>query len=191
MRWEGAGRPIIWTVPAPEVDSNDARRELARRHLHICCPATAEGFAEWAGVKMRRAVATFDDLHESLTPVRAPHGDAWILARDEPLFRDGAGPAAPARLLPSGDSYSLRWGAERELLVPDADLRSRLWTSRVWPGALVLAGEIVGTWRRSQGTVTIEPWRRLSRQERDAAEKEALSLPLPGVTGEIVVRWDD
>lgn len=191
MRWEGAGRPIIWTVPAPEVDPGDARRELARRYLHIFGPATAEGFADWAGVKTRRAVATFADLHKSLTPVRVPHGDAWILTRDEPLYRDGARPAAPARLLPSGDSYYLRWGADRELLVPDVDLRSRLWTSRVWPGAVLVAGEIVGTWRRSQGVVTIESWRRLSPRERGSVEEEAFSLPLPGVAGAIVVRWDD
>jgi len=77
------------------------------------------------------------------------------------------------------------------LLVPDVDLRSRLWTSRVWPGAVLVAGEIVGTWRRSQGVVTIESWRRLSPRERGSVEEEAFSLPLPGVAGAIVVRWDD
>jgi hypothetical protein len=38
--------------------------------------------------------------------------------------------------------------------------------------------------------VTIETWRRLSRAERDAVVAEAESLPLPGVEGRIVVRWD-
>jgi hypothetical protein len=189
MRWEGAGRPTIWTVPAPEIDPEDARRELARRFLHVLGPATAAGFAGWAGVKARRAVATFEALRESLTPVRVPHGDAWILARDEPRFRAAAGPMAAARLLPSGDPHYLCWGADRELLVPDRDHRARLWTSRVWPGALLVAGEIAGTWRRSQGEVTIEPWRRLSHRERDSIEDEARSLPVPGVNGRIMVRW--
>jgi hypothetical protein len=51
----------------------------------------------------------------------------------------------------------------------------------VWPGALLVDGEIVGTWRRSQGTVTVQTWRRLSRAARDAVEAEAGSVPLPGI----------
>ena len=50
-------------------------------------------------------------------------------------------------------------------------------------------GEIVGTWRRDQGTVTVRPWRRLNRVERDAVAAEAESLPLPGVEGGIAV-WE-
>ena len=122
--------------------------------------------------------------------MRTPIGDAWILTRDEPTFRAAPGSAAPARLLPSGDAYFLLQGADRELLVPDADRRRELWTSRVWPGALLVEGEIVGTWRRAQATVTIQTWRRLSRAARDAVEAEAASLPLPGIRGPIVVRWD-
>ena len=97
---------------------------------------------------------------------------------------------APARLLPSGDAFFLLQGADRELLVPDAERRRSLWTPRVWPGALLVEGEIVGTWRRAQGVVAIQTWRRLSRAARDAVEAEAASLPLPGIEGRIVVRWD-
>jgi hypothetical protein len=40
--------------------------------------------------------------------------------------------------------------------------------------------------------ITVQPWRRLSDAERDAATAEAESLPLPGIEGgRIVVRWDD
>jgi len=56
---------------------------------------------------------------------------------------------------------------------------------------VLVAGLIVGTWRRAQALVTIDPWRRLSRGERDAVEAEAASLPLPGLSGPIVVRWSD
>ena len=50
IRWDGARRPTIWTVPAPDVDPRDARLELARRYLHVFGPATAAGFAQWAGI---------------------------------------------------------------------------------------------------------------------------------------------
>ena len=85
-----------------------------------------------------------------------------------------------ARLLPSGDAFFLLQGADRALLVPDASDRARLWTSRVWPGAVLVDGDLAGTWRRNQGTVSIEPWRRLSRAARLAVETEVESLPLPG-----------
>jgi hypothetical protein len=114
----------------------------------------------------------------------------WLLADDEPAMRAGETAAAPARLLPSGDAYFLLHGAERELLVPQADQRERLWTSRVWPGALLVEGEIRGTWRRSQHTVRIDAWTRLSRQRRDAIEAEASTLPLPGIDRRIEVLWD-
>jgi hypothetical protein len=190
IRWDGARLPTVWTVPPPEVDPRDARLELARRYLHIFGPTTPESFAEWAGIGARQGSAVFDALRRSLTPVRTPVGDAWILTRDEPPFRTAPGPVAPARLLPSGDAYLLLQGADRELLVPDADRRRALWTPRVWPGGLLVEGEVVGTWRRKEATV-VQPWRRLSRAARDAVEAEAGSLPLPGVRGSIVVRWDD
>ena len=191
IRWEGARAPVVWTVPAPAVDPRDARLELARRYLHVFGPTTPDAFAEWAGIGTRQAIEAFDVLRSELTPVRSPIGDAWILARDEPAFRAPEGPAAPARLLPSGDTYFLLQGADRELLVPEAVRRSLLWTSRVWPGAVLVAGEIVGTWRRAEAALTVQPWRRLSRVERDAVEAEAEALPLPGIERRIVVRWDE
>jgi hypothetical protein len=192
MRWDGARQPTVWTVPPPDVDPRDARLELARRRLHVFGPATPAAFAQWAGIRARAAGrAAFDALVGSLTPVRTPVGDAWILTSDEPTFRAPAGPAAAARLLPSGDAYWLLQGAERELLVPDPEHRRALWTPRVWPGALLVDGELVGTWRRVQADVTIESWRRLSRLERAAVEAEAASMPLPGVRRSVRVRWDE
>lgn len=190
IRWDGARQPVIWTVPPPQVDLRDARLELARRFLHIFGPTTPDAFAEWAGIGARQGRAAFDGLSKSLTAVRTPVGDAWILTRDEPSFRVAPGAVAPARLLPSGDAYFLLQGADRELLVPNPERRRTLWTSRVWPGALLVEGEVVGTWRRGDATVTVQPWRRLSRAARDAVEAEAASLPLPGLRGPIVIRWD-
>jgi hypothetical protein len=188
IRWNGARLPTVWTVPPPEVDARNARLELARRYLHIFGPSTPDAFARWAGIGSPRGRAAFDALRRSLIPVRTPVGDAWILARDEPAFRAAPGPVAPARLLPSGDAFTL--GDDRELLVPDADRRRALWTPRVWPGGLLVDGDLAGTWRRAQGTVAIRAWRRLSRAARDAIEVEAESLPLPGIGGRIIVRWD-
>jgi hypothetical protein len=196
IRWEGARAPEVWEVPAPVVDPREARIELARRYLHVFGPTGPEQFAGWAGIAATSGRPAFEALTGELTRVTTPIGDRWILGSDEPTFRAAAkprlsAPPAPARLLPSGDTYFLLWGIDRELLVPDATRRPELWTSRVWPGALLVDGEVAGTWRRANEKVSIQPWRRLSSAERDAVEAEATSLPLPGVQGRIVVRWED
>jgi len=190
VRWDGARAPLLWTVPRPEIDPSDARRELARRYVHVFGPTTPGAFAEWAGIPGRGGSEVFEQLQPELTPVSTPLGDAWILAADEPALRDDPAPTAGARLLPSGDAYWLLWGRDRELLVPNAAHRAELWTPRVWPGALLLGGEIAGTWRRSNANLSIHPWRLLSPAEREAVEAEAVTLPLPDVAGRIQVRWD-
>jgi hypothetical protein len=189
IRWDGAAQPTVWTVPPPNIDPPEARRELARRHLHIFGPTTPASFAEWAGITPAQGRVSFDALTRSLTPVRTPVGDAWILASDEPTFRAATAPASAARLLPSGDAYFLLQAPDRELLVPDAKRRRALWTPRVWPGGVLVGGELVGTWRRANTDVTIQPWRRLSRTERGAVQAEAESMPLPGVGSRIRVSW--
>ena len=181
IRWDGARQPTVWTVPAPQIDPHAARQQLARRYLRVFGPSTPSAFAQWAGIATKGARVAFDALGPSLTPVRTPIGDGWILIDDERIFREPAGSTASARLLPSGDPYFLLQGADRELLVPDADGRGALWTPRVWPGAVLVAGEIVGTWRRADAALTIELWRRLSAKERDEVEAEAESMPLPGI----------
>jgi uncharacterized protein YheU (UPF0270 family) len=190
IRWDGVRRPTIRSVPPPEVDPREARLELARRYLHVFGPSTPEAFARWAGIPAQGGVAAIDALLGSLTPARTPIGEAWILTRDEPAFRAAPGSPAAVRLLPSGDAFFLLQGDDRQLLVPDATRRAELWTPRVWPGALLVEGEVVGTWRRADRTVTVRTWGRLSRTMRDAVEEEAGTLPLPGVRGRIVVRWD-
>ena len=189
IRWEGARAPLVWSVPAPEIEPEEACRELARRYLHVYGPTTSVSFAKWAGISRRSAAAAFAALERSLVPVRSPLGDEWLLAADERELRADVPTGGLSRLLPSGDAYFLLDGAQRELLVPRLDQRERLWTSRVWPGALLVDGEIRGTWRRAQHTVRIEAWTRLSAATRAAVEAEAATLPLPKLDRDIQVVW--
>jgi Winged helix DNA-binding domain len=167
----------------------DARLELTRRYLHVFDPSTVASFTRWAGIGKKEASNAFAELIGTLVPVNTPAGDAWILADDEAAFRQPFSPkaAAAARLLPSGDSYYLLWDADREILVTDAKRRTEFWTTRVWPGAVLVNGEIVGIWRRSAGEVSIDTGRRLSPAEWEAIEAEAVALPLPGLNGRITI----
>lgn len=180
LRWDGARQPVVWTVPPPDIDVTRARLELARRYLHVFGAATPAAFARWAGVSATDAASAFRDLAKELLAVRTPIGDAWMLAADEPAMRAPATPSAAARLLPAGDAYTLLWGRSRELLVPEARRRAELWTSRVWPGALLVGGEVVGVWRRAGSAVSLDLWKRLPATDWAAVEAEARGLPLPG-----------
>jgi Winged helix DNA-binding domain len=187
IRWEGARAPHVWMVPPPKVTVEKARAELARRYLHVYGPSTAEAFSKWAGIGLKEATRTFADILGDLIAVN----DAHLLSSDEEAMRAKPQPPAPARLLPSGDSYWLHTTAhERALLVPNAKQRNELWTPRVWPGALLVDGEIVGTWRRAKRVLTIVTWKKLSPAARDAVVAEAETLPLPDLGEGMTVNWD-
>src|SRR5207237_10332200 len=127
-----------------------ARKDLARRYLHVLGPGTPEGFARWAGVALRDAVATYDDIGGERIPVRTPTREAWLLGADEEALRGPPADGPSARLLPAGDPYLLV--EDRELLVPDGRGRRAIWPpSDVPPGGVLMHGELVGTWRRAQG----------------------------------------
>jgi Winged helix DNA-binding domain len=189
IRWEGAFAPTVWMVPRPEISVVEARTEMARRYLHLFGPTTAASFAEWAGIGAAAGAATFAAMTDQLAPVGTPNGDAWLLAADETAVRAQPGPPAAARLLPSGDTFFLLWGRDRELLVLDDKRRQELWTSRVWPGALLIDGQVAGVWRRANEKVSIDMWRQLSSSVREAVEAEAASLPLPALTRPIKVSF--
>jgi len=189
IRWEGARQPLVWTVPAPKISEEEARAELIRRFVHIFAPTTPAAFLNWAGLRSTSVQDEFRPVERELLPVRTPVGEEWILAKDEATFRQSAQPPAPARLLPSGDTYWVRWGVDRDLIVPKPALRDQLWTPRVWPGAVLVEGEIVGTWRRANARVDITLWQKPKGSQKEAIEAEAKSFPLPGLQGKIVVRW--
>ena len=179
-------RARIWTVPRPAIEPLDARRELARRYLHVFGPGTSASFAKWAGVTVKEAQPRSDGLElfrsrrrsgtsRSLPPTRRCAGAGRAL--------DGGAPAAERRcVLAHYDA------ARRELLVPGAKERAALWTPRVWPGALLVAGELAGTWRRS---------RRTSRSSSGAADEGRTRggrrgdrvAAAPGLTAPVAVRW--
>jgi Winged helix DNA-binding domain len=189
IRWAGARAPMIWTVPAPRITALEARLELARRYLHLFGPTTPAALRRWAGIGLAQARQAFEALSPELVAARSPIGEGWILASDEASFRAQPDAPAPARLLPSGDPYFLLHGIDRELLVPDPARRNELWTPRVWPGAVLVHGDIVGVWRRDGSNMSIDPWRRLAGPERVAVEAEATSLPLPDLRSPIRVTW--
>lgn len=97
------------------------------------------------------------------------------------------------RLVPHNDPYIKIDG---ELVVPDRERRLEVFPlpgvrTEFWPvaGALLVDGEIVGSWARQQRRVTVNPWKRLAATVREAVAEEALDFPIP--RGRAEVRWTD
>ncbi len=180
IRWDASR---IWLIPVdrPEIDPEDARRELARRFLHWFGPTTKLALARWTGVMARDATATWRAIEPDLAAVEiegAP-GQRFMLAADLDTIA-GARPVSGVRLLPFGDAFTK---LDPELLVPDEALREgvlpRLGQGKGYiPGAILVDGAIVGGWQRQQRKVTLHPFWVLPAHVREAIEAEALGFPI-------------
>jgi hypothetical protein len=191
IRWDASS---IWLIPVerPDIDVEDARRELARRFLHWFGPATKGGLARWAGVQPRDATATWKAIEHELAPVETDGADGdsrFMLATDlEALER--AEPISGVRLLPFDDAFTK---LDDALLLRDETLRARAlprgYSRGFIPGTILVDGEIVGVWQRQQRRVRLHPFGKLPARVRDAVEQEALAFPIAG-TSPASVAWE-
>ena len=177
VRWTTSALHV-WEHPRPVIDSEAARIELCRRHLHAFGPTTPAAFAWWAGVSARDAKRSFDLLASELLPVRYEGTSAWILAADKtPLLT--AEPMRGVRLLVASD---LRlFGQDRTGLFVGPGLRQHtLLHDTFHPNGLVIDGRVAGAWGRRAGRVTIKAFGPLPAGVRSAIGDEAESMPIPG-----------
>jgi hypothetical protein len=190
IRWNASD---IWIIPVerPDIDVEEARMALARRFFHWFGPATMKDLARWTGVTPREARIVAEAIRHELTPVEVEDTEPaarWVLTEDLGELQSGQ-PITGVRLLPWDDPCTR---LDRTLLVPDPALR-RLVLPGVGespgyiPGALLVDGEVRGAWRRQAGRVVLDPFGVLTADEREAAEREARGLPIPG--GIASVSW--
>jgi hypothetical protein len=167
------------------VDPPEARAELVRRFLHCYGPSTPHRFVEWTGRSLRDAKAAFDLVADELMEVDVADGWALLLASDRRALESPPTPSG-VRLLPAQDPYLQQ--RDRATIVEDERARKRLWQAVRGPGAVLAAGDIVGTWRartsRSRLQVTVEPFGRLTGRVRGEIEDEAQRIaPFRGCDG--------
>jgi hypothetical protein len=180
IRWDASN---IWLIPVarPDIDVENARRELARRFLHWLGPATKQSLARWTGVTPRDSAETWKAIEDELVPVEVQGDRRFMLAADIDAL-EHAQPIRGIRLLPLDDPLTK---TDKELLVPDARRRARVLPASgespgYIPGVVLVDGEIVGGWQRQQRKVTIHPFAKPSARVREAIEREALAFPIAG-----------
>jgi len=187
IRWDASK---IWAIPSdrPDGDVEDARVELARRFVRWFGPITRDRFAWWSGIEPDDTATTWGAL--DLERVEVDGRTRFVLAEEVGALVD-AEPVHGVRLLPHSDPVIKFDG---DLVVLDPVLRREVFPqpgvkTDFWPvaGAILCDGEVAGSWARQQRRVTLNPWRRFSGAERDAAEAEALSIPV--AKGKASVSW--
>lgn len=169
-----------WVKKPRHLDGEEALAELARRYVGGHGPVTERDFAWWAGLTLTEARA---GLAAAGPPVVARTVEGvrywWQPAR--------AGDADEVQLLPGFDEYVLGY-RDRGVVLADR-FAGRIGGGVVRP-ALLVAGQVVGTWsaRRRAGDVaiTLSPFanvRGLLTRARPAAERyaEFLGLGLSGL----------
>jgi hypothetical protein len=171
------GRSAVFGLPPKPPPVKDPGADLARRFLKAYGPARPKLLADWAGLATSHAEMLWERAGE-LVQVDLEGTKAWVLAGDdEALAR--ATEIQGVRLLPNRDP--LNAVRDRELLVPDAAARSRIWTATGGPGTVLVDGEVAGLWRSIRTgkklLVTVEPFGKLRAATRDelGAEVERLA----------------
>ena len=182
-------RSAVFGLPPEAPPLEDPGAELARRFLRAYGPARPKLFADWAGLATSHAAALWERAGE-LARVELEGTKAWALAEDgaalaEQRTIDGV------RLLANLDP--LNAGRDRELLVPDAAVRKRIWKVLGGPGIVLVRGEVAALWRAAkQGKklrVSVQPLGRLAAAVREelAAEAERLAPFRGAETAELCI----
>ncbi len=177
---------LVVPVPDDGVAREDARLELARRFFRYLGPATARDLRWWLDGSQRDSDATVDALAAELQPIDSGPRPRFILAAAAAIYA-GPPPHREVLLLPPDDIAISR--LHRDEVVPDAARSRALWPKAPPPGALLVDGAVVGTWRRRARRVLMTPWEPIPRRIRNAAEAIVADWPLAGAAGE--VRWLD
>ena len=171
------GRSAVFGLPPAAPALEDPGAELARRFLRAYGPARPKLFADWAGLATSHAAALWERAGE-LVLVDLDGTKAWALAEDRAALVDETRTEG-VRLLANLDP--LNAARDREVLVPDAAVRRRIWRVLGGPGTVLVHGEVAALWRPTkQGRkllVTVESLGTLAPAVREelAAEAERIA----------------
>lgn len=153
--------PRAWMDEWPEIEPEQAVRELIRRYLRAYGPATPEDFARWCwdGGGKTEARQLFQSMKDELEEVDVEGWRAFALrATLEPMQR--LEPAETIHLLPLFDAYTLGTPRDRGQLF-ESIYKRLIFRPQGWVSAVILVnGSIQGVWqsttRRSQTDIKVQ-----------------------------------
>ncbi|HSK22369.1 MAG TPA: winged helix DNA-binding domain-containing protein [Egicoccus sp.] len=180
---DGRRAPFVlvseWLDDLPSISGMAARRELVIRYLRAYGPSSRAGLADWLGINSSDAAPWWALVEGDVTPVDVEGSRRWVLTDDlETLAVSDPERVEGVRLLPPGDPFLQV--PDRDILVDDRERRQQLWRSLHAPGAVLVDGDIVGTWRSRKTSraleVAVKGFAPLSSATREAVVHEARSV---------------
>lgn len=168
---EVAGRVSASTPDHRQEKVDHPRVALLNAYFRVNGPTSRTLFRDW----MKSDTQATADLWRGLGDLVRVQVDNRRYDLPEALVDTGKTASKPdgVVLVPPNDPYLRQ--VDRTLLVPDSNRRQQVWRALSGPGALLVDGEVAGTWRyrRSDHEVTITPFDSLAPAQRTKAEKSA------------------
>jgi hypothetical protein len=180
----GSSGPIVHTTVEKwldcRFDGSCSVEQMIARYLAAFGPASVRDMQTWSGLSGLREV--IERLRSKLHIFRTEQGTELFDLPNAP--RPDPATAAPLRFLPDYDNVLLSH-FDRTRVISD-EHRKRLMSSAngIVPGTVLIDGFVAGTWRitrkitrqRTAAVLQVQPYRRLSAQDRAAAIGEGEKL---------------
>lgn len=153
--------------PTPTLTREEALAALVKRYFCSHGPATVQDFVWWSGLTVADAKAGIELAGAALTKMDVNDKTYWV---DAALTAQAPAPFT-AHLLPTYDEYLLSYADRSAALDPQF---AHIWngSDASFTASVVIAGQVVGLWRRTlrKRTVTIETkfFRQLTANEEAA-----------------------
>lgn len=171
-----------WLGRQKQWSEQEAQRELLRRYLRACGPATPRDFAYWSGFSVAEVRPVWESLRDEMAEVAVEGGagkGCAMLARDVKQLQSARLREPVVNLLPNFDVYLLGHANKSHLL--DVRHYKRVFRTAGWISPAVLVnGRIAGVWsseiRGRRLRVTVEPFEKLAAPVRARIEREAEGL---------------
>ncbi len=169
----GTSPPVLARIPRwPGVPKEQVgATNVVEAYLRLQGPATPATVAAHLQTSQRAVKAAWP---AGLAEVRVDGTAMWLPEADLPALQDAPRPEL-VRLLPSCDPWIV--ARDRELVLPDPARRKALWPVIGQPGAVLVDGEVVGTWRTKAAPkhlgIEVTPFARLRRPTLAAFDEEA------------------
>jgi hypothetical protein len=162
-------------------EAPEPRHDVVRAFLHLLGPSTPRLAADFIDAPLADVTARWP---EDLVEVSLDGQRRWLLAGDADDLDALSGRSRLTRLLGPYDLYLQ--GKDRGLLVADKAHAKALWPVLGRPGAVLVDGEVVGTWRpRKSGRrlrLEVTLWSSTRRAREDVAEQAERLAAYRGLT---------
>ena len=151
-----------WLGERKPVDRPGALPEFARRYLAGHGPATERDLARWAAIPLRDVRAGLSAIASELEEL----GDGLVDLKT----REPAAEPPHARLLGSFEPCLLGWTSREDIVGAAPNLVTA--GGMFYPFAMV-RGRAVARWKRPDGRLELDPFRRIAKADRAALDRDA------------------